>query len=397
MTHSKPENLRLIWWGTYDLGKPRTRILLRGLRELGVEVVECRADIWGGIEDKSTVTSWGSRLRLLGRWLVSYPVLLWRYLGLPPHDAVIVGYPGQLDVLLIRPLAWLRGVPVVLDLMQSLYATVVIIRRMVGPRHPVAALLYALEWLAFRAADRVVFVSRYAAFDYAKRFGLSADKTAGVLIGGEPEYFPPRPVRSIEQADTPFTVLFYGTFHKLHGVDTIVAAARLGRDLPIHWVLIGDGQEAAAVRASLAQDPLDKLSWISWLPYDKLIEQLHNADVGLGLIGRPDHAGWAIPNKTMQILMSGTPLISVDSPAVRELLSPESPGVALIPPGNPQALLDAVQTMWAQRRELRRQPLHRAIAKRLMPNVLAAEFLDIVTEARHKRRGTAMRKADMTK
>jgi glycosyltransferase involved in cell wall biosynthesis len=43
--------------------------------------------------------------------------------------------------------------------------------------------------------------------------------------------------------------------------------------------------------------------------------------------------------------MCGKPLITRDSGAIRELLSPEMPGVMLVPAGEPQALADAVKTL----------------------------------------------------
>lgn len=383
MKLSPPAKLRLVWWGTYDLGKPRTRILLRGLSEIGVEVIECRTDIWGRVEDKSTITSWRTRLRFLGRWLLSYPGLLWRYLRLPKHDAVVVGYPGQLDALLIWPLTRLRRVPLILDVVQSLYATIVLIRNMVGRRHPLAVFLYAWEWLAFHAADKTVFVSEYSASFYGELFGLPKDKTGGVMIGVEPERFPPRQAGSTPQPDAPFTILFYGTFHKLHGVETIVEAAYLGRDLPLRWVLIGQGQETSAVRERCDRDPLDKLTWIRWVPYEQLIDWLRQADVALGLIGRPDQTGWAIPNKTFQILSSGTALISVDSPAVRELLDSDRPGIALIPPGDPKALLEAVEFMRRHRADLWKGGLHSDLAERFTPQALATSFLEILNDTAH--------------
>ena len=48
---------------------------------------------------------------------------------LPQHDVVVVGYLGQLDVLLIRPFTWLRDVPLVWDTFLSLYDTVVDLKR----------------------------------------------------------------------------------------------------------------------------------------------------------------------------------------------------------------------------------------------------------------------------
>ncbi len=96
--------MRIVFWGTYDIGKPRNRILLQGLRDNGCEVIECHAHVWQGIEDKSQVQSRRRQLLQGLRWLAAYPRLLWRYLRLPRHDLVLVGYLGQLDVLLIRPL-----------------------------------------------------------------------------------------------------------------------------------------------------------------------------------------------------------------------------------------------------------------------------------------------------
>jgi len=43
--------MRVVCWGTYDLGSARNRILLRGLREAGVELVEIHKDVWRGVED----------------------------------------------------------------------------------------------------------------------------------------------------------------------------------------------------------------------------------------------------------------------------------------------------------------------------------------------------------
>ena len=40
------KNIRIVAWGTYDLSKPRTRILLRAIREAGVDIVECHQDVW---------------------------------------------------------------------------------------------------------------------------------------------------------------------------------------------------------------------------------------------------------------------------------------------------------------------------------------------------------------
>ena len=47
--------LVVVFWGTYDLGKPRNRIILEGLKGRGIEVMECHASVWDAVEDKGNV------------------------------------------------------------------------------------------------------------------------------------------------------------------------------------------------------------------------------------------------------------------------------------------------------------------------------------------------------
>src|SRR5690606_25595076 len=99
---------------------------------------------------------------------------------------------------------------------------------------------------------------------------------------------------------TRFNVLFYGQFIPLHGVKTIIRAARLCDDASIHWIVIGTGQEAAMMDAELAEKPLANLTRIPWVEYEKLYEQIEAADVCLGIFGSSAKAGHVVPNKVYQ-------------------------------------------------------------------------------------------------
>jgi hypothetical protein len=133
----------LVIWGTYDLGKPRNRILLQGLRGAGAQVIECHFDVWHGVEDKSLLKGLMPKLRVLARWLAAYPRLLLRYLRLPAHDAVVIGYLGQLDVIVLWPFAKLRGAPIIWDVLMSLHVSIIEGGRLLAPRHLAARALFA--------------------------------------------------------------------------------------------------------------------------------------------------------------------------------------------------------------------------------------------------------------
>lgn len=334
--------MRIVLWGTYDTGKPRIRILREGLRARGVEVIEIHAPVWGGIEDKS-------RMRGVGRWigraagvLFAYPRLAWRYLRAPPHDLVLVAYPGQLDVLVMWPLARIRRRPVAFDWFISAYDTVVHDRRLVGARHPLAWLLWAGEYLASRAADCPFMDTATHARRMESVFKMMAGTVGHVWVGAEAPFFqarePGRPLRG-----GTVHVLFYGQFIPLHGIDVIIEAARRARDEPIRWTLIGHGQEASRIRAMLESAPLAKLEWIDWVDYAELPERISLADVCLGIFGTSDKAASVIPNKVFQIIACGRPLITRDSQAMRELLDDAPPCTQLVAAGDPAALLAAIR------------------------------------------------------
>lgn len=369
--------MRVVLWGTYDTGKPRVRILRRGLMENGVDLIECHHEIWGGIEDKSQLKGGWRKLAILGRWLAGYPRLIACYLRAPDHDAVVVGYMGLVDVLAIWPFAKLRGIPVIWDAFLSVYGTMVEDRKMLGGSNPIAWFLYSLEWLACRAADRVVLDTRAHAAYFVDTFKLPVDRCKAVWVGAEPEVFQVAATNDVPATDERI-VLFYGQFIPLHGIETIVRAARKAREQPIRWVIIGSGQEEGRIRKMLDESPPPRIEWLSWVSYPKLSQWIRRADVCLGIFGGTDKAARVIPNKVFQILMSGKPLITRDSPAIRELLGQETPGIRLVPAADAGALVVAVREMLEEKHG---PGLHAAVREQISPRSIGLQFTEVIRGA----------------
>jgi glycosyltransferase involved in cell wall biosynthesis len=389
-----PGELVAVFWGTYDLGKPRNRILRRALAAAGVRVIEIHRDVWRGAPDKSRLGG-GRLLAAAARWLAAYPGLAIRYLRCPRHHVVLVGYLGVLDALAVRPLAALRRVPVVWDAFLSLYDTVVEDRALAPRRSLRARLLFRLERRAGRAADRVLLDTRAHAEHVAATFGLPPGRTAALPLGAELERFPPRrPERSERPADGAagpagaagaVKVLFYGQLIPLHGVETILAAARATAGEGFEWTLVGRGQEEGRVRDFLARHRLEKVRWIPWVPYGELAAAIHAADVCLGIFGATGKAGRVIPNKVYQVLAAGVPLVTRDSAALRELLAPEEPGLYLVPPGDPAALAGALRRFAADRPRLAGRTLFAEVRRRIEPAALGARLAALLREAVEER------------
>jgi glycosyltransferase involved in cell wall biosynthesis len=366
--------MKIVLWGTYDTGKPRVRLLRDGIRTNGFELTECHADTWDGIEDKSQVKGIYSKFSLLLRLLACYPCLIWRYLRLPAHDLVLVSYPGLLDVLLIRCFAWLRGVPVAWDVFISAYDTLVDDRRMLKVRHPAAHVLWGLEWLALRAADGVFMDTQAHAKRLEKLFQLRDGKCGAVWVGAETEKFPAARQAVVRQQQKSLQLLFYGQFIPLHGIEYIVEAARLLSHEDIDWILIGKGQEPSHIHAMLNDRPLPRVHWHEWADYQDLINWIQQADVCLGIFGTSEKAANVIPNKVFQIIAAQKPLITRDSPAVRELLQHCPPCVSLVLPGNARALADAVLQHAAAANNKKENRCHADLSSQIDAKAVGAQF-----------------------
>ena len=337
----KTKELRVVFWGTYDTGKPRVRILISGARDAGLEVTECHIDIWKGIEDKSQLKGIFRKIKLVISILIAYPVLIYRYLRLPHHDMVVVTYMGQFDVLILKMFAKLRRIPICWDVFLSLYDTVVIDRKLIGKKSLMAKLLYTIEWLSSRAANQLFMDTRTHAEHFEKLYHLRPNSVHYIYVGAESNIFKKKEI--IQKPKEVFTVLFYGQFIPLHGIDTIVRAVKIieksGEN--VRWILIGKGQEEPRIDELIKKIGVKSIHRISWVPYEQLIECINEADICLGIFGSSGKATRVIPNKVYQILSAGKPLITGDTPAIRELLN-ENPNIRLVEPGNSEALATAV-------------------------------------------------------
>ena len=99
--------MRVLYFGTYDKNYGRNRILADGLRADGVERFEVCRGAPAQPEEK-VKRAWGRWLHLgfLGKVVLTYMRLLRMYWPLrKSYDVMMLGYAGQLDVLVARPLA----------------------------------------------------------------------------------------------------------------------------------------------------------------------------------------------------------------------------------------------------------------------------------------------------
>jgi glycosyltransferase involved in cell wall biosynthesis/SAM-dependent methyltransferase len=335
---SDSDHLRVCLFGTYDRASlPRIVVLDRALRSAGVEVQEVHAPAWPGSTSEKAAfarSPLSPRTALtVGRaWLA----LARAYRRAAPHDLVLVGYFGHLDVHLARLLAGRERV--VLDMYLSVYDTVVNDRRLV-PAGSVRARLARLVDRRAAAASRLALLDTPEHVAYlADEVGIPRERLADVPIGAEPDA---RPYRAAEPGER-LQVLFFGNFVPLQGTQTIAEAIRLLGDAPIDFTIAGRGADHPAFAAALGDAPA--VRDVEWIEPERLYAAIADHDVVLGVFGTSGKAARVVPNKAFQAAAVGRALVTADTPAVRSAFADAA---VYVPPGDARALADALRGLAA--------------------------------------------------
>ena len=340
-------------FGTYNSRHAANALLAADLRASGVTVRECHEPLWEETRDKNQPYFAPVGLARLALRYAGAARRLARRLGEEGGAAslLVVGFNGQLDVLLARLLD--RRRPILFAPLVTITETLVDDRETYGEGSFAAALLGALDRATLRAAD-LVLIDTAAHRDYlVERLGVPPDKVVVQYLGAEAPFAAAGARRWSDVADDArapaaggdeaasgtLHVLGYSQYLPLHGNETVALAARLvPPDSGITFELVGTGPERA--RSDAFTRKLPHVRAVDWVPYEELPGRIAAADVVLGVFGRSVKARMVIPNKVWQAAAVGSAIVTADTPAIREVFVPGE-SICTVEP-TPRALADAL-------------------------------------------------------
>jgi polysaccharide pyruvyl transferase WcaK-like protein len=322
--------------GSFDPMFGRNRQLVRLAELNGWSVRQRSFDHWG---DKVAAASAGklrSGLRLLvaqARIIGSLFVAGVR-IGRRPK-VVLVPHPSQIDAVTVGVICKVLRLSMVIDYFVSLHETVVEDRGLVSAVSPIAGALRRVDAWAARLADVVLVDTPEDADAFAQATGTDRDKWRVVWVGADPGHFAPRDDVAVE----PRSVLFYGTYIPLQGIEHIIHASLV---MPADYRvrIVGDGQERSEMER-LAARLSAPVEFVDQVPESDLSRLIAGSMVCLGVFGAGDKTQRVIPNKVFQCLAVGRPVITGDTPATSRL----SGVVDRVPVADPQAIASAVQRL----------------------------------------------------
>lgn len=307
----------MLWWGRFDAGYSRNRVLRHLLREAG----------WRLQDFVPLISSVGKFEALLKR--------------IDKPDAVWVPAFRQRDFQSARNYADHHRLPLVFDPLISAWDKEVFERKKFRTTDYRARKLLNFEKKIFSRADLVIADTEPHRQFFINELSAPAARTHVIPVGAEEGLF----TRQAAHVPAhPPEIFFYGSFISLQGTETIIGAAIQVPEA--RWVLLGNGPHRKICQ--LKSKGHGHIRFEDPLPYEKLPERIGKADILLGIFGSSPKAGRVIPNKVYQTLACGRPLVTRQSPAYPDSLQNSLEcGISFVPPDNPEALAASVRALLA--------------------------------------------------
>jgi glycosyltransferase involved in cell wall biosynthesis len=338
-------SLRVVFFGTYRAEYARNQILIEGLRRAGIQVVECQQALWQGVEDRVRTASGGwKRPSFWWRLVRTYAQLIKKYRQAGQYDILVVGYPGQMDVFLAWVLAGLRRKPLVWDVLNSLY--LITTERGIQQRSNFTVqMIRRVERMACRLPDMLLLDTPQFVEWFRQTHGCDPTRFRIVQIGADDRFYQPLEAPKAQQDDL-FRVIYYGSYIPNHGVQAIIAAARLLEAEPVVFEMIGDGPEREKAQSKAAEYNLDNVVFIDWLDRQDLANHIARADLVLGVFGTTQQNLLTNNNKIYEGFAMRKAVVSAHTPALPEVLE-HGTQLYLCQRGDPQSLADAIRALRA--------------------------------------------------
>lgn len=307
--------MNICFFGSYDPGYARNKILIDGLEKNGAKVLHCNSRY--------------------GSFLQRYPDLIYQYLRVFKQvDIIFVAFVGHLNVPLAWGLARLTGKKVVFDMFYSMYDTYVFDRQNTSTGSARAWLYYCIDAIAATLADAVVTDTKSNAKFIINTFHQNPHKFHRIFVGGDDTLFKPRS-KKIKKT---VIIEFHGMLTRLQGAEYFIEAAKkLENHKEMKFWFIGDSLGYDVPLQLVHKLRLTNVSIFPKMPLAKLAEKVAQADITVGHLGITDKAHRVISNKMYHALFSRTALIAPNIEATRELLRDRIHAL-FVKPGNPDDL-----------------------------------------------------------
>ncbi|HLF18218.1 MAG TPA: glycosyltransferase family 4 protein [Candidatus Omnitrophota bacterium] len=342
-------NIRICYLPGREATYSRTRVILKALTESGFTVHDC------SYPHKKT-----------RRYFISFfKFLKYRH----QSDIIFVGFLGHFFVPFVRLFTKKK---IIFDVFVSIYQTLTDDRKTFAPDSLLARIARCLDRLSCRLADVLILDTDQHIDYFVNELKINKDKIVRIFVGSDNSVMYPREESATDQC----IVHFHGEFQPLHGCEYIIEAAKLVPRIKLQ--MIGEGLMLADCLDKAKKEGITNIAFYPSMPYEKLSEYMAKASICLGLFGNTRKTQMVIPHKVYEAMAMKKPIITAETPAIKELLTHEE-NVFLCKSADPRSLASAISELSnnpALREKLGRNA-YNVFQQKCSPKIIGKQILEI--------------------
>lgn len=346
--------MKICWFGIYDEEYSRNKILIDGLIENGVEVIRCNFRDKGLKKYVLLI----KKLRLLGN----------------EYDYVFCAFPAHVCIIIAF---FFQKRPIITDAFVSQYESIIQEKKTHSRYHPYA-MLYAINDRFMVWLSKFVIVDTTQNKNYFSRY-TKKNKIHTVPVGIHTGEF--YPISSNQQkSGNVFLVQFHGTYISLQGIENIILAAHILRDVSaIRFRLIGGGMEFPRIQSMVDTLKMNNINFLPFLSIGELNLVLNEADLILGIFGDTKKTDRVIPNKVFQGMAVCKPVLTKDTPAIRSCFSEKD---LYLVSNNPSDIAQAIIEIYSDQdgSKIRAKHGYEHVTKKYAQAQIARQLCKIISE-----------------
>ena len=172
------------------------------------------------------------------------------------------------------------------------------------------------RWI-LRHASRVIVPSRAMRTTLTSRKSVPPEKIEVIPIWGRPELIPGSGSGNVRAelglGDGDLLLLSSGNMGVMHPLDIVLDAAANTRDLPVRYLLLGDGVRKRALQARARSQGLANVAFMPYQQEHRFVQLLLASDACFVAL-RPGAEALAVPSRSYTFMSAAKPLIALMAP-----------------------------------------------------------------------------------
>ncbi len=333
------KQLTICFFGTYDNTYTSNKMVLQGLKDNGVRVIEVNAHTKVTRLDKKDEMNW---LNLLSRVFSKVKIIqeIFRHWSdIKQSDAIYVGYPGHVDVFPAFIVAKILRKKLVFNPLLIIYIGFAEEQGILNKKSIMGWVIKKAESLVYRMCDLVFADTPFQEQFLRHDFQVPRHKLKVLPIGADDRFYSYTPY---ENSSKKINCCYYGLYSPVHGVEYIIDAARiLKNNKSITFSMIGNGNTFERNYQLAKKLGLSNISFYHDVPESEHPKIMARSDLFFGFLANTPTVDRVIPNKVYQGMAQNKLVVTADAPVTRSVFK-NGHNMVLVKPADGKSLAEAI-------------------------------------------------------